>query len=617
MAENEERDMIEDSEEVVIEDDVSSQNIRERITVEGGKRSLNLIEKVKGGREVWAIVLGIFPLLIVYLTYKSAEGLFVRSTPSRYDPLLSPRPEVISISILLLVGYFLLILGCSAFLLKRIGILLLPLSRYVWNRSFITLSIAFSNIDRNVLVRRTGIVLLILITFTTILIPIPANRYLDAREQELYRSGGDIAIAVTEKDLLFTNDTTNGLQIRDLSEGLLNETLLQSITDLSHIKSIGGFTQTSLRITGAVDAISENTEITIIIFAPISTNFTYSYWKESYGDIGSLFPTGQNSVNIYSPAEENLDARQYRYKSGENLSLGIVLAPNQEHGVDVEYKIEDSFSYLPGALYLSNVDSQARFKSRTLSFGQYEETYSLLAAGTSSFTFPNSVPIIVTASMETRDLIVENVLNLTNYQINEGSFSIKYLLEMEEESKEDWKPALNEVETFLRDIIEQDVFNGLTTTSTPWIAIDGAEAWIIRTNLVLWIIAGFHGIALLILQALYLFNFYKDRRNEIGTYKSSGIRNRQILKIILLESFTLQIIALIGALAGFYLSRAAYIAFSTDPSNNSSYIALPFTYDFPIILFLTILLVYYLIIIISNYLVLKSIGRKKIAELLE
>ena len=615
MAENEERDMIEDSDEIVIEDAESSQNTRERITVEGGKRSLNLIEKIRGGREVWAIVLGVFPLLIVYLTYNSVEGLFVRGEPSLFSPIISPRTEVTTTSILLLVGYFLLIFGCSSFLLKRIGILLLPLSRYVWNRSFVTLSIAFSNIDRNVLVRRTGVVLLILITFTTILIPIPANRFLDAREQELYRSGGDIAIAITEKDPLFTNDTINGLQIRDLNEGLLNETLLQSITELSHIKSVGGFTQTSLRIGGAAGVSSQIIETTIIIFTPISTNFTYSYWKDSYGDIGSLFPTGQNSVNVYSPAVDHLDFSDYRYKNGENFSLGVIIAPNEEHGVDVEYKIENSFSYLPGALYLSKENSDLSTKSRTLDFGQYDRTYVLLTEE-SEFSYINNAPIIVSTSMETRDLIVERVLNLTKYQLSEESFSIKYLLEMEEESKGDWKPALNEVEIFLQDIIEQDVFKGISTISTPWIDINEEEAWIIRTNLVLWILVGFHGIALVILQALYLFNFYKDRRNEIGTYKSSGIGNRQILKIVLLESFTLQIIALIGALAGSFLSRTTYTVFSSDPSYSSSYIALPITYDFPMILFLTILLAYYLIIIISNYIVLKSIGRKKIADLL-
>ena len=611
MAENEERDMIEDSDEIVIEDGDSNQNTRERITVEGGKRSLNLLERVKGGREVWAIILGLFPLLIVYLTYNDIEGLFVRTELDILNPMITPRTSTTTTSVLLLIGYFLLILGFSAFLLKRIGILLLPLSRYVWNRSFITLSIAFSNIDRNVLVRRTGVVLLILITFTTILIPIPVNRFLDAREQELYRSGGDIAITIMEKDPLFTNDTTNGLQIKDLSEGLLNETSLQSITELSHIKSIGGYTQTSLHVVGAN---SQNIGVTIIIFTPISTNFTYSYWKKSYGDIESLFPTSQKSVNIYSPAEKNLEFSEYRYKNGENLSLGTIISPNQDHGVDDEYKIEDSFSYLPGALYLSKENSESIADSMILNFGQYEKTYSLLTKKP-EFNYGQDVPIIVTASMETRDLIVENVLNLTNYQFNQGSFSIRYLLEIEE-SKEEWKPALNEVETFILDLIEQEVFNGLPMTSTPWIAIDEAEAWIRRTNFVLWILVGFHGIALAILQALYLFNFYKDRRNEIGTYKSSGIGNRQILKIVLLESFTLQIIALLGALTGFFLSRAAYIVFSSDPSINSPYIVLPFTYDFPMILFLTILSVYYLIIIISNYIVLKTIGKKKIAELL-
>ena len=615
MAENEERDMIEDSEEIVIEDSDSSQNTRERITVEGGKRSLNLLEKVRGGREVWAIVLGVFILLIVYLTYSEIEGLFIRGNSSFSAPVTSPRGETTTVSILLLLGYFLLVLGCSAFLLKRIGILLLPLSRYVWNRSFVTLSIAFSNIDRNVLVRRTGIVLLILMTFIAILIPIPVNRFLQVREQGLYRSGGDIAITVMEDDPLFTNDTTtnnttNGLQIRDLSEGLLNETSLQSIAELSHIKSIGGFTQTNLHIGRATGSGFQNFEATIIIFTPISTNYTYSYWKKSYGDIGSLFPTGQNSVNIYSPAERSLDFNEYRYKKGENLSLGLIIAPNEDHGVDVEYKIEDSFSYLPGALYLSEESSRFSFKTRRLNFGQDDTTYSLLIEKP-EFNEIYDVPIIMSASMETRDLIVERVLNLTEYKLDEGSFSIRYLLEVED-PKENWKPALNEVETFLGDLIEQDVFNGLAMTLTPWIDIDETEAWITRTNLVLWILVGFHGIALVILQALYLFNFYKDRRNEIGTYKSSGIRNRQILKIILMESFILQIIALIGACAGFYLSRAAYAVFSSG----SSYIALPFTYDFPMILFLTILLVYYLIIIISNYMVLRSIGRKKIAELL-
>ena len=613
MAENEERDIVEEVDETEIEDGDFSQNTRERIVVERGKRSYNLLEKFKTGREVWAIVFGIFSLLIVYLTYRMEEGFFVRGETSISSPVIAPRTATIVFSIILLVGYFLLILGCSTFLLKRIGILLVPLSRYVWNRSFITLSIAFSNIDRNILVRRSGVVLLILMTFTTIFIPMPANRFSDAKEQELYRSGGDIAITVIEDDPLFTNDTINGLQIRDLSEGLLNGTLLQSITDLSYIKSVGGFTQTVLQIEN-VGLNARNIQTTIIIFTPVSTNFTYSYWKESYGDVGSLYPTSQNSVNVYSPAEKHLDIIDYRFKSGENLSLGTILAPNKDHGANVEYKIENSFNYLPGALYLSKGNQGEDDEYKTLEVGYDEDQYFLLTKA-SEFFFANDAPIVVTASMETRDLIVEDVLNLTNYQLQSEDFSIKYLLEIEE-SKEEWRPALDQVLNFSRNITDQGILNGTITVSTPWIAIEEVEGWIGRSNLSLWILVGFNTGALLILQALYLFNFYKDRRNEIGTYKSSGIGNRQILRIIFLESFTLQIIALIGALAGFYLSRTAYIIFNTDSYEDSLDILVPLSYEFPMRLFLIFLLPYYLIIIISNYLVLKSIGRKKIAELL-
>ena len=467
------------------------------------------------------------------------------------------------------------------------------------------------------------IVLIILNMFFASLAPNLSAFY---TETELYTAGGDIRLSAPTYQLPINNnlqsDTSHDFESFSIS---LTEENIDTILNLANIDGITGYAESVITFSSSG---SRSPVFTFALYSPlVGNNLDALYWRDTYGNLSVFKDLADDELAIHYPSAAQLGspvgllAGSYLItRSALNLNdpdtpfnpytlinavyerFELNISSPQDNNTDT-YDISRRFSFLPGAVQIINAGISDAVK---LVNSPQPYSYDRFPSGNDRSLF------IAFSTTQTRNTLFSNILNDYTDYIGGMSFSHHYFIRLQDSNN--WNSSLDNIHSFIEDNSNLDPLFVLS----PWKSLSSEFSLMSYSFTIFWILFSLSFFSLLVVHIFILLRILKEKEKEkdAGLYHLFNVKKSKIYQNILskLALFYLFILSL-GIGIGFFFNNYVHTLLISQPSDvrfRTFLLILPGTgSSYPLILLSTLFILYISFLILSSFLVIFFLTKRK------
>ena len=466
------------------------------------------------------------------------------------------------------------------------------------------------------------IVLIILNMFFASLAPNLSALY---TENELYTAGGDIRLSAPTYQLPINNNlqanTSHDFESFSIS---LTEENIDTILNLANIDGITGYAESVITFSSSR---SESPVFTFALYSPlVGNNLDALYWQETYGNLSIFKDLTDDELAIHYPSAAQLSApgliagNYLTTRSALNLDdpdtpfnpytlinaiyerFELNISSPQDNNTDT-YDISRRFSLLPGAIQIINAGISDGVK-----LVNSPKLYD-------SDRFPSASDRTLLAAFsttQTRNTLFSNILNDYTGYIGDMSFSNHYFIRLQDSNE--WNSSLENIHSFIEDNNNLDPL----FVFSPWESLSSEFSLMSYSFTIFWILFSLSFFSLLVVHIFILLRILKEKEKEkdAGLYHLFNVKKSKIYQNILskLALFYLFILSL-GIGIGFFFNNYVHTLLVSQPSDvrfRTFLLILPGTgSSYPLILLSTLFILYISFLILSSFLVIFFLTKRK------